>query len=91
MRSRMSAVWSAARTRAMSTGSFACSSSRLGSLAGLGGPRLVDLVGVLGEVGHDDDLVRPHLDEAAADEHDSSVPPFLILSSPMPSALISRV
>src|SRR5438876_2473296 len=42
----------------------------LRTLAGLDRPLLVDLVGMLGEVGHDDHLVGAHLDEAARDEED---------------------
>src|SRR5688572_2077233 len=42
---------------------------RLGTLASLDGSGLVDLVGVLGQIGHDYDLVRPHFHESTADEH----------------------
>ena len=72
--------WRSARASARSAGPPAHEQSRTGpwpdsssasaALAGVDGSLLVDLVRVLRELGHDDHLVRAHLDEAAGDEQD---------------------
>src|SRR6186997_2507615 len=91
MRSRMSAVWSAARTRAMSTGSFACSSSasarlrasaaRASSISSECSARSAITTTLSGRTSTNPPLMSS----------DCSVPPFLIRSSPVPRAVMRRV